>query len=506
MKTDICLLGDAMKRKTSEPSAHTLGDMPGSEFQESAKKTIDWIASHFANIDRVPVLPDCRPGDIESRLPALPPKTGESMDRILADVDQVLMPGMTHWNHPGFFAYFSITGSYPGILGELFSAAFNTNAMLWKTCPSSVELEKVVLGWFRQMVGLPDSFRGIVYDTASVSTFHALAAAREQIPGANIREKGMAGRSELPPLRMYASTHAHSSVEKAAIALGFGQEGVRKIGVDKQFRMRTDELARAVAEDRKAGRLPFAVVGTVGTTSTTSIDPIPEIVRIAADEGLWCHVDAAYGGSAAVVPEMRHVLDGCSLADSIVINPHKWLFVPIDFSAFYTRKPEILKKAFSLVPDYLQTPDHPEADNPMDYGIQLGRRFRALKFWFVIRRFGWDGLADRIREHLRLAQQFAGWIEAHPSFTLAAPVPFSTVCFRFEPPGMTSPETLDRINEGLLESINASREVFLSHTRLDNAFVIRLAVGNIRTELRHVRRAWDIVQTCAEKMIKQSGI
>jgi len=473
--------------------------MPITEFRQHAHQLVDWIADYFENIERHAVLPEIKPGEIREKFPATPPLSSEPMRNILADVDRLIMPGMTHWNHPNFFAYFAISGSGPGILGELLSDALNINGMLWKTCPAATELEQVTLDWLRQMLGLPKNFWGIIYDTASISSMHAIAAAREQLTDLRIREEGLAGRVEMPRLRVYTSEQAHSSIEKAAVTLGLGMAGVRQIPTDENFCMRSEALAEAIAEDRRNGWRPFCVVATVGSTSTTSIDPVPAIAEICERENLWLHVDAAYGGAAAVVPEMRHVLDGCDRADSMVMNPHKWLFVPFDFSAFYTRKPDILRRAFSLVPEYLRTAQDSEVENLMDYGVQLGRRFRALKLWFVLRYFGWDGIAARIREHVRLAQLFASWIEAHPDFERVAPAPFSTVCFRGRLENLNETQ-LNRLNEKLLEAINATREVFLSHTRLGDRHVLRLAIGNLRTEERHVRRAWEIIQKKLEEI------
>jgi len=475
------------------PSKDNLGDMPTKEFREYGHQLIDWIADHFENIDNVPVLPDVQPGEIKNKIPKSAPESGEPMEAIFQDIDTVVMPGMTHWNHPDFLAYFSITGSGPGILGDLLSTAFNVNGMLWKTCPSATELEQVSLDWLRQLLGLPESFWGIVYDTASVSSMHAIAAAREQL-NLQIREKGMAGRTDLSRLRLYTSDQAHSSIEKAAITLGLGLESVHKIPSDDHFRMRPDELEKAIEEDRSNGWKPFCVVATVGTTSTTSIDPVPEIADICERENLWLHVDAAYGGAAAIVSGMEDVLADCERADSLVTNPHKWLFVPIDFSAFYTRKPEILKRAFSLVPEYLRTSQDSNVENLMDYGIQLGRRFRALKLWFVLRYFGRDGLAARIKQHIDWAHEFVAWIENDPNFEMMAPTPFSTLCFRAHPNNMDDPETLNTLNEQLLESINDKREVYLSHTKLRDDYVLRIAIGNLRTEQRHLERAWEIIK------------
>lgn len=482
------------KPNISDSTVPSLGDLTPEEFRRFAHQLVDWVADYLKQIEKYPVLPDVAPGDIRAQLPSLPPASGESMETILADVDRIILPGMTHWNHPNFFAYFSITGSGPGILGELLSAAFNINGMLWKTCPSATELEQVTLDWLRQMLGLPEGFWGIIYDTASISTLHAIASAREQLVDLQIREQGLAGRAEVPRLRLYTSEQAHSSVDKAAITLGLGMAGVHKIPVDEEFRMQPKALAQAIREDRRQGWRPFCVVATVGTTSTTSIDPVPEIAEICEQEGLWLHVDGAYGGIAAIVPERRYVLAGCDRADSLVTNPHKWLFVPVDLSAFYTRKPEILRRAFSLVPEYLRTSQDHQVENLMDYGVQLGRRFRALKLWFVLRYFGWEGIAARIRKHLQLAQNFAAWVDTHPNFERMAPTPFSTVCFRAHPPHMNDEEALNRLNEHLLEAINGTHEVFLSHTRLQNRYVLRLAIGNLRTEEKHVHRAWEIIQ------------
>jgi aromatic-L-amino-acid decarboxylase len=412
---------------------------------------------------------------------------------ILADVERQILPGITHWNHPAFFAYFSITSSAPGILGEMISATLNVNGMLWRTSPAATELETVVLDWLRQLLGLPEGRFGVIQDTASASSLVALAAAREAVPGLEARRRGLVGQARL---RMYTSEQAHSSIEKAAIVLGVGQEGCRKIPVDEGYRMDPDALARAVAEDRAAGWTPFAVAATVGTTSTTSVDPVPAIADICEREGLWLHVDAAYGGTAAILPECRHVLDGCERADSLVVNPHKWLFVPIDLSAFYTRRPEIVRSAFSLVPDYLRTPEDGLAPNLMDYGVSLGRRFRALKLWMVLRAFGREGIMERLREHLRLAGLFRSWVEGDADFEVMAPTPLSVVCFRALFAGRDDAEH-DRLNDEVVEAVNATGEAFLSATKLRGRTALRLAVGNIRTEERHVRRVWELLNEAA---------
>ncbi len=470
--------------------------MEPEEFRKYGHEVVDWIADYLADPAKHPVLSRLQPGDIARRLPALPPATSEPMSRILEDFENIILPGITHWNHPGFMAYFSITGSAPGILGEMLSAALNVNGMLWRTSPAATELEAVVLDWLRTMLGLPDSFKGVITDTASVSSLVAIAAAREHLQR-NIRERGMSGRSDLPPLRLYCSEHAHSSIEKGAITLGIGQEGVRKIASDESFRMRADLLAAAIAEDRKQGFLPFCVVATVGTTSTTSIDPAPAIAEICRREDLWLHVDGAYGGVSGLVPELRHHLDGCAESHSLVVNPHKWLFTPIDCSVLYTRRTDILRQAFSLVPEYLKTADA-NVTNYMDWGVQLGRRFRSLKLWFVIRSFGVDGLAANIREHCRLANLFASWVKTDPAYELLAPVPFSVVCFRFHPAGMSDEQELERLNSRILDTVNASGKVFLSHTKLNGRYTLRVAIGNLATTEEHVRSAWEQIRTAAK--------
>jgi len=473
-----------------------VGDMDTEAFRRYGHQVVDWMADYLANAGTYPVLAQTAPGAIRRALPAQPPVHAEAMEDILADVDRVIMPGITHWNSPGFLAYFSITGSGPGILGEMLSGALNINAMLWRTSPAATELEQVTLDWLRQMLGLPTPLFGVINDTASSGTLYALAAAREAIPGLQIRQKGMAGRPEVLRLRYYASQEAHSSVEKAGIVLGVGQEGLRKIGVDSSFRMDVAQLEQAIAEDLAADWRPFAVVATVGTTSTTSIDPVPQIAAICERYGLWLHVDGAYGGSAAVDPSMQWVLDGCERADTLIVNPHKWLFTPIDCSVFFTRKPDVVKAAFSLIPEYLRNTESmgDEVPNLMDYGTSLGRRFRSLKLWMIMRYFGQEGLAARIHEHIRLGQLVVQWVNESRDFELMAPAPFSTVCFRAHPHHLDDEAQLETVNERIMNTINASGRFFLSHTRLNGIFTIRIAIGNLRTAEQDVRDLWEALQ------------
>ncbi|HEX7242753.1 MAG TPA: pyridoxal-dependent decarboxylase [Longimicrobiaceae bacterium] len=481
----------------SKKESKNTGDMDPEEFRRHAHAVADWMADYLRDPGRFPVLAQVQPGDTAAKLPEAAPEHGEDMEAILRDFEDTILPGVTHWNHPGFFAYFAITGSAPGIIGEMLAAALNVNAMLWRTGPAPTELEERSLDWLRQMMGLPEDFRGHIQDTASISSLTAIAAAREEA-GLGVREEGMSGR-DLPRLRLYCSEEAHSSIEKAGITLGIGRAGTRRIPTDAEFRMDPAALEAAIREDLEAGVRPFCVVATVGTTSTTSVDPVPAIADLCGKYGLWLHVDAAYAGSAAVLPEMRWILEGCARADSLVVNPHKWLFVPVDCSALYVRGPERVKRAFSLVPEYLLTPEGETATNLMDLGPALGRRFRALKLWTTLRYFGREGIADRIREHLRLARDFAAWVDAEPGWERLAPAPFSTVVFRFVPEGAADEEA-DRANDRILERVNEGGEVFLSHTRVRGRLGLRLAVGNLRTEEAHVRRAWELLRSEAENV------
>jgi aromatic-L-amino-acid decarboxylase len=471
------------------------GDLPPEAFRTAAHAAVDWIAEYLEQSAHYPVRSRVQPGDIRAMLPAHPPAQGEPLDAMLQDFHATILPGITHWNHPAFFAYFANSASYPGILGELLTAGLNANGMLWITSPAVTELEQVTLDWLRQLMGLGDGWFGQITDTASVSTFYALAAARERA-GYDVRTKGMTARPELPRLRVYCSEHAHSSIDKAVIALGIGHENLVKIPADDQFRMRADALAAAIADDVAAGFKPIAVVPCIGTTSTTSVDPLVEAVRIAREYGCWVHVDAAYGGVAAIVPELRYLLDGVDGADSLVVNPHKWLFTPMDCSVFYTRDPHTVKQAFALLPEYLVTSTPDETINLMDYGIQLGRRFRALKLWMVLRAFGREGLAERIRRHCELAREFAGMVHFEGGWELTAPVTLSLVCFRLVPPGADE-DTIARVNAAIMERVNARGHAYLSHTKVAGRYTLRLAIGNIRTDRSHVDVAWRELREAA---------
>ncbi len=475
------------------------GDMPRAEFERRGRELVEWIGAYLEEVEDLPVLARVRPGDLRRALPPEAPILGESMDAILEDFRTLVLPGVTHWNHPAFHGYFAVTGSGPGILGELLAAALNVNAMVWRTSPAGTELEEHVLRWLADLLGLGEGFGGVIQDTASTSSFVALAAARQRaFP--EVRAEGLAG---LPPGRVYASEEAHSSIEKAVVALGLGRRGYRAIPTDAGFRMRPDELREAIRADRRAGLRPVAVVGTIGTTSTTSVDPVPDLVEIARDEGLWLHLDAAYAGSAALLPELNGHFEGWAAADSVVFNPHKWLFTPVDCSVLFMRNPGEVRSAFSIVPEYLRTAEGGDATNLMDYGLALGRRFRALKLWFVLRYFGADGIRARIRAHLDLARTFADWVEGTQGWELVAPVPFSTVVFRLAPPELEG-EVLDRMNLALMEAVNASGGALVSHTRLRGRIALRLSIGHLRTTPDHLERTRALLERTAEGLLAAS--
>jgi aromatic-L-amino-acid/L-tryptophan decarboxylase len=487
-----------MDQDTSAASRLGPGDMPVDEFRRYGHEVIDWIAGYLESVESLPVLAPVKPGEVRAGLPPSPPEAPEGMDEILRDFRERLVPATTHWNHPGFMAYFGITGSGPGILGEALAAALNVNAMLWHTGPAATELEALSVDWLRQMVGLPAGFHGHIQDTASTSTLVALAAAREAA-GLGVREEGLSGR-DLPRLRVYCSDQAHSVVEKACITLGLGLSGTRRIESDAEFRMDPRALEEAIRSDLGAGDRPIAVVATVGTTSSTSVDPVPEIADICARHGLWLHVDAAYGGAAAVVPEMRWIFEGCDRADSIVINPHKWLFVPVDCSALLVRDTEMVRRAFAYSLQILRPEEDDAATNLMEYGPALGRRFRALKLWMVLRYFGREGIVARLRHHIELARWLADRVTSEPGWELSAPARFSTVNLRYVGE-MRDGAEIERVNEAILGHVNRSGDVYISQTRLRGTFTLRVAIGNLRTSERHVERAWALLREGARRAV-----
>jgi aromatic-L-amino-acid decarboxylase len=487
-----------------------VGDMSPEEFRRHGHEVVNWIADYLEGIEAYPITCNMLPGEIRESLPATAPYIGESFDNILHDFNSKIIPGITHWNHPGFFAYFAITGSGPGILGEMLAAALNVNTMVWQSSPAGVELEELTLDWLRDLVGLPMTFQGVINDTASSSSLYALSAARHTcFP--EVRDKGLFAT---PISRIYASREAHSSIDKAVITLGYGVEGLSRIETDSDFRMNTDALRKAIEEDVESDIRPMALVATLGTTSTGSMDPIDELADIAEEYGVWLHVDAAYAGPAAIVPEFREYFSGWERADSIVLNPHKWLFTPIDCSILYCRRPDKLKSAFSVTPEYLVTKEQSDTISPMDYGIPLGRRLRALKLWFVLRYFGSQGIVERIRAHCSLASVFADLVDKTQGWERVAQVGFSTVVFRYSPLGslhdtggiiqgndnIGSDELQDLVNMNIMDRVNESGEVFLSHTRLNDRVALRFSVGNLRSTETHVRRAWELLTSAADEL------
>ncbi len=470
-------------------------DMSPEEFLTHGQSALEWISEYLQSAEKYPVLARVRPGDIRASLASSPPREGESFERIMRDFDERIVPGLTHWNHPGFFAYFANTASSPGILAELLAAALNANAMIWRTSPAATEVEGLTADWLRQLLGLPADFAGFINDTASHNSLYALAAAR----AVAFPEVGEQGLHSLPPGRIYASEHVHSSIDKAAITLGLGRRGLRHIEADSSYRMNPDALHAAIAQDIAAGIRPVAVVAVAGTTSTASIDPLAQIAGICRQRRIWLHVDAAYAGVAAIVPELRPLLAGWEQADSIVLNPHKWLFTPMDCSVLYCRRPDALSDAFSLTPPYLRSRETDQAHDLMNYGVALGRSFRALKLWFVLRYFGSRGLANRLREHCRLAHRFAERVRGSDRWELMAQATLALVVFRYHAPG-TEDEQTNLVNHRILDAVNASGEVFLSHTVLDGRCALRLSVGNLRTRQEHVDQAWRRLEREAARL------
>ena len=484
--------------------SQSLGDTPPVEFRKQLHKLADWIADFREQIERLRVAPDDKPGAIRAQLPDRAPEKGEAFEEILSDVNHIIVPGMVHWSHPMFLGYFGWTATAPGILGEILSAPLNVNAMTWRTCPAATELETVVIDWLRQWVGLSDAFDGVVYDTASVGIMHALAVAREEA-APSTRKLGLTGR-DLPRLRIYTSDQAHSAAEKAAIALGIGEENVIRISSDDEFRLDVNSLGHTISQDRQNGFQPMAVVATVGTTSTASVDPISEVAKICQHEKMWLHIDAAYGGGFAMVPEYEWITKGWEMADSIVINPHKTIFVPLDFSVLYVRELERLRRVFTLVPEVLRGDTIEGEKNYMDYGIQLGRRFRALKAWVIWRSLGRAGVVARLEEQIRLANLLADWIKKDDRFELSAQPSMGVVCFRFVAgigdagPGSTPPATankLDKLNSDIVERVNASGRAYLTQTTLRGRTVMRIGLGNELTTEEHLRNGWKLIRDTA---------
>ena len=470
-------------------------DMDKELFRKFGYKFIDWVTDYLSGLDNFPVRSQVKPGEIRSQLPPEPPGQGESMEKIFQDFKDTIIPGITHWQHPSWFAYFPANNSPPSILAELLTAGIGAQCMIWQTSPAAAELEEVVLEWLRQMLGLPEGMTGVIQDTASTATLVALLTAREKATDFNANQKGLKS-----PLVVYASEETHYSVEKGVKIAGFGRENLRYIPTDDSFAMIPSKLDEAVEKDKKKGLQPACVVATLGTTSSTAVDPLAPIGEICRRHGLWLHVDAAYAGTAAVLPEKRWILEGAENVDSFVFNPHKWMLTNFDCSAYFVKDPGALIRTFEIHPEYLKTGLDIQVKNYRDWGIQLGRRFRALKLWFVIRSYGVEGLQKIVREHIRFAQMFKEWVEKHEAFELMAPVDFSLVCFRLN--DGRNDEVLNDLNKRLLESLNQTGKVFLTHTTLRGKYVIRIAIASRTTQERHVREAWDLITSKAAEILK----
>ncbi len=471
--------------------------MTPDEFRAAAHRAVDWMADYFETVADRPVRAQVRPGDILAQLPDHPPQAAEPIDALFADLDRIILPGMTHWQHPSFFAYFPANSSPPSVIAEMLTAALGAQCMSWQTSPAATELEQQVMIWLRTMLGLPDGFEGVIQDTASTATLCALLSAREKATGYRANVDGLSNQAALT---VYCSRECHSSIEKDVMVAGIGRENLRKIAVDESFAMQPEDLEQAIRDDRAAGKTPAAVVAAIGTTGSSAIDPLPAIAKICDRHGLWLHVDAAWAGSALILPEHRYMIEGIERADSFVFNPHKWLFTNFDCSAYFIRDPDTLLRTLSILPEYLKTREGEAVRNYRDWGVQLGRRFRALKLWFVIRSFGVAGLQERLRQHIDMAQRLARDVEASDDFELMAPVPLALLCFRYRPAEMSDETQIDALNEQLLESVNDTGATYLTHTRLNGRFVIRFSIGQTMTEWPHVEDAWRLLQRSAREL------
>lgn len=465
--------------------------MDNEEFRRFGHELVDWIADYRTNVEHFPVKPDIRAGEIKHRLPNLPPESGEPFEKIFSDFQSVILPGMTHWQHPSFFAYFPANTSPPSILAEMLTAALGAQCMSWATSPAATELEERMMQWLSSMIGLPASFTGVIQDTASTATLCSVLTAREVRSRFSVNARGYPSYTRFAA---YCSKEAHSSIERAVKIAGIGRENLRKIDVDSTFAMRPDALEKAIRDDFKKGLTPMIVVAALGTTGSTAIDPLKEIGELCRKHGIWLHVDAAFAGSALLLPEMRAMLDGIEDVDTFVFNPHKWMFTNFDCSAYFVKDPSLLIKTFEILPEYLKTAEGDAVNNYRDWGIQLGRRFRALKLWFVIRNYGVAGLREKIRTHIALAQELAGKIRGSSDFELLAPVPFNTICFRYKPRRATDLAEVNRINEKLMDSLNRKGQLFLTHTKLNDRFTLRLVIGQTDVRKEHVDRAWQLIQ------------
>lgn len=465
------------------------------EFRAEAHRMVDRMADYFEQIEQYPVKSQVKPGEILKQLSPAPPEQPESIAQVMEDFDKIILPGITHWQNPNFFAFFPANSSYPSVLAEMLTAALGQQGMIWETSPAAAELEERVMDWLKQLCGLPENWTGVIQDTASASTLAALLTARERVTGFRVNEKGF---SNTDKLRVYCSTETHSSIEKAVKIAGIGQKNLVKVAVDENFAMQPAALRAAIEADLKAGYKPLSVIATIGTTGSTAVDPIREIGQICHKLNIWLHVDAAYSGTALVLPEMRYFADGLELADSYVFNPHKWMFTNFDCSAYFVRDPEILIRTFEILPEYLKTRTRGQVNDYRDWGVALGRRFRALKLWFVIRNFGAEGIRQKIKLHLELAQWLTNEISQSTEFELLAPVDFSLVCFRYLPAGITDEVRINEINESLLQTLNASGKIYMTHTKLNGKYTLRMVIAQTYVEKHHIENAWKRIRETAQ--------
>ncbi|MCI0522439.1 MAG: pyridoxal-dependent decarboxylase [Bacteroidales bacterium] len=467
--------------------------MNSDEFRKYGHEVVEWIARYYDNIEQYPVKSRSLPGSVKAQLPGGPPSESQPFDTFLKDFDEIILPGITHWQSPNFFAYFPANSSPPSVLAEMLTAALGTQCMIWETSPAAAELEERMMEWLRDMTGLPECFEGVIQDTASTATLVALLTAREKASSFRSNRTGLFSTATM---RVYCSSQSHSSVEKGAGIAGIGRENVVRIPVREDFSLDPAELRKAIETDLAAGHIPCCVVATIGTTGTTAIDPLRMIGEICSEKGVWLHVDAALGGTALLLPEMRWMADGIEYADSLVFNPHKWMFTNFDCSAYFVRDAASLIRTFDILPEYLRTRTRGQVNDYRDWGVQLGRRFRALKLWAVIRTFGVDQLRAMIREHLRLAKMLAGMIGADREYRIMAPVHLNTVCFRWQPPDVTEDEA-DRLNEKLNHSLNDTGKIYLSHTRVEGRYILRMVTAQTTVEERHVAEAWRLIRETA---------
>lgn len=470
--------------------------METSEFRKAAHQLVDWMADYMEGTHKYPVKPALRPGDIKKQLPAAAPEKPESFDQVFKDFNDIVMPGMTHWQHPKFFAYFPTGASAPSVLAEMLSATLGAQCMIWLTSPAAEEVEERMMEWLRDLLGLPKHFTGVIQDSSSSATLVALLTAREKHANYEINQKGFTNQR----YRVYTSSHAHSSVDKDVRIAGIGIDNLIKIDVDKDFAMKPDALRAAIEKDVAQGYHPLCVVSTIGSTSSTAIDPVDAIDAICKKYGCWHHVDASYAGTALLLPEMRWMSKGVEGVDSFVLNPHKWMFTNFDCSAYYVRDKQALTSTFSILPEYLKTPEDHLVNNYRDWGVPLGRRFRALKLWFVMRSFGAEGLREKIREHIRFGQWLKDKVDSLPDFERLAPVPLNLVCFRYHPKGVSDEKKLDEINMRLLQTLNDSGKILLTQTKLNNQYTLRFVGGSERLTLADVQEGWQLVETTAHSM------